>query len=235
MPRKKSKSSGIGFSPVQREVKTDKGYVTIFDKVTSATNGEKKSLSWYKNTVRSLSSEYKKEPDKIIKEERRDKNDPEEYEDENILRKKVVQGHLYFFEYEAKMKWLPYYDKFPLVYVIGTIGDAFYGANLHYLSPKKRVKVINKLKQGMIDLPRNIIHKYIIGHARSLYLDLASEEWETSILLPIEDFVTTKGTGKIPYDRELVWAETDKKYQDKLTAQRIIKGYGDKQSKEMAK
>ena len=67
MPRKKSKSSGIGFSPVQREVKTDKGYVTIFDKVTSATNGEKKSLSWYKNTVRSLSSEYKKEPDKTIR------------------------------------------------------------------------------------------------------------------------------------------------------------------------
>lgn len=234
MPRKKSKSSGVGFSPEVRTVDTKKGYVTLFDRVVEATKGEQKSLSWYKNTVRSLSSEFKQEPDKLIEDEKKDRNDSEEYQDENVLRNRVVPGHLYFFEYEAKTKWLPYYDKFPLVYVLRIVGDAFYGANLHYITPKKRIKVINKLKQGMIDIPKSVVHKYIIGHARSLYLDLSSQEWETSILLPIEDFVTTKGTGKMPYNRELVWTETDKHYQDRLKGQRIIKGYGSKESKEMA-
>jgi len=235
MAPKKTKSSGIGFSPTIKTVDTSKGYVTLFDKVSKATRGEQRTLTWYKNTVKSLSNEYKKMPDHLIKDEKADSHDPEEYQDENILRKKVVQGHLYFFEYEAKSKWLPYYDKFPLVYVMRTMGDSFYGANLHYLNPKKRILIINKLKQGKIDVPKSIIHKYIVSHATSLYLDLALQEWETSILLPIEDFVSTKGTGKIPYDRDLVWAETDQSYQNRMRAQRIIKGYGKSEDIERVK
>ena len=41
-----------------------------------------------------------------------------EDQDANELRRYPVQGHLYMFEYKAKMSYLKYYDKFPLVYVI---------------------------------------------------------------------------------------------------------------------
>lgn len=220
-----AKTKAKGFGGTQNK------YITIFEKISEATEGEKKSLTWYKDAVKSLASTYKTDQDKLLKKERRDRYD--EVQDENILRRTVKDGHLYFFEYQAKTKWLPYYDKFPLVYVIKDLGDAFYGANLHYLKPKKRVKVIQKLERGLIDMPRIIVHKYIKEHCKSLFLDLAIGEWETSIFLPVEDFVITKGSGKFPYDRELVWEDIESKDQDRIKAQRIIKGYGKQSDKEM--
>ena len=56
-------------------------------------------------------------------------------------------------------------------------------------------------------------------------VDLIEPEWETCILLPVEEFVKTSGSRKLPYDRQLVWNETNEKYQDRLKAQRIIKSY----------
>jgi len=231
---KKSSTSGVGFNPTARKVDTSKGYVTLFEKIIEASDGEKKGLSWYKQTVNRLASEYKKEPEKIIKDERKDKLDEEKFEDVNMLRRRAIMGHLYFFEYEAKMKYLPYYDRFPLVYVLRSTGDHIIGANLHYIEPKKRIPIINKLKQGKIEIPKVCIHKYINDHVKSLFVDLASLEWETCILLPVEDFVTTSGSGKMPYNRQLVWNETNDKYTDKLKAQRVVKGYGSIESKEMA-
>ena len=235
MATKKSSTSGMGFNPTVRKIDTSKGYVTLFEKVTKATDGEKKGLSWYKQTVNTLAAQFKKEPDKLVKEERKDSTDPKEYEDENILRRRAIMGHLYFFEYEAKMKYLPYYDKFPLVYVLRSTGDHIIGANLHYIEPKKRILVINKLKQGKIDIPKICIHKYINDHVKSLFVDLSSKEWETAILLPVEDFVTTSGSGKMPYNRQLVWNETNEKYSDRLKGERIIKGYGKSEDIERVK
>ena len=77
---------------------TENKYETIFEKVSAATNGEKKSISWYKGKVKSLASKYETEPDRVIRQEKRDRND--NVQDENILRKTVKDGHLYFFEYE---------------------------------------------------------------------------------------------------------------------------------------
>ena len=64
-------------------------------------------------------------------------------------------------------------------------------------------------------------------------MDLAIDEWETSIFLPVEDFVITKGSGNIAYDKESVWDEISKKDQDRIKAKRIIKGYGKQSDKEM--
>ena len=38
-----------------------------------------------------------------------------------------------------------------------------------------------------------------------------------------------------PIDRKIVWEETDENFYDKITGSRMIRGYGTKQSKEMAK
>jgi hypothetical protein len=227
----------IGFASIQRNsVNKDPGYKTLFERVNNATGGEKKSLTWYRNTVKAEASKYKKNFDKYILEEKRDSVGAAKEQDKNELRRYTVAGHLYMFEYKAKMKWLPYYDRFPLVYVVKAPGkDEFWGANLHYLSPKKRLVVTKKLLQGRVDIPKVCFHKYLTAHVEGLILDLAASEWDTAILLPTEDYVKNVNGVSFPIDRQIVWEETDEKFYDKIIGHRMIKGYGSKQSKEMSK
>ena len=200
-------------------------YQTIFEKVKEQAGSEQRSLSWYKNTLNSIAGDYT--TDNLVVAEKRDSYDDEAEQDGNELRTTVRQGHLYFFEYKAKSKWLPYYDKFPLAYVFKRDKDGFYAANFHYLQYRTRIKAMKKLQRGMIDIPRNIIHKYLNSHVESLFLDLHSEEWDTSILLPVEDFVMTgrRNRSQFPYDRELVWEEMKEKENDRVKAKAIVKDY----------
>ena len=226
-----------GFASVQRnQVNKDPGYKTLFEKVTAATGGEKKSLSWYRNTVKQQASSYKKNFNKYILNERSDRIGSAQEQDANELRRYAVTGHLYMFEYKAKMRWLPYYDRFPLVYVIKTAGKGeFWGANLHYMSPKKRIMATKKLMQGRIDIPKRCFHKYLHSHVEGLYLDLATTEWDTAILLPTEDFIKDLNGMTFPIDNKTVWEDTDESFYDKIRGQRLVKGYGTKQSREMSK
>ena len=226
-----------GFASVQRNtVNKDTGYKTLFERGSNKTGGEKKSLSWYRNAVKAEASNYKKNFNKYILDERRDRVGSAKEQDKNELRRYTVAGHLYMFEYKAKMKRLPYYDRFPLVYVIKAAGkEEFWGANLHYLSPKKRLIATRKLMQGRIDIPKKCFHKYLNAHVDGLYLDLAADEWDTAILLPTEDYVKDLNGIVFPVDKKLVWEDTDENFYDKITGSRMIRGYGTKQSREMAK
>lgn len=225
-----------GFKTIQRNrVKKDPGYETLFEKITQKTNGEKKSLSWYRAAVRAEASAYQKDMRKYVASERRDSAGSANENDQNMLRTYTVSGHLYMFEYKAKMKWLPYYDRFPLVYVIKSGRNEFFGANLHYMSPKRRILSIKKLLEGRIDIPKKCFHKYLTNHVDGLYLDLAAVEWDTAILLPTEDFVRTINGHFFPYDKELVWEETNENYYDNIKGRRVIEGYGKASDKEMVK
>ena len=226
-----------GFASIQRNtVKENSGYKTLFERVTNKTGGEKKSLTWYRNAVKQEASSYKKNFNKYILDERKDRAGAAKEQDRNELRRHTVAGHLYMFEYKAKMKWLPYYDRFPLVYVIKAAGkDEFWGANLHYMSPKKRLIATKKLMNGRIDIPKRCFHKYLTAHVDGLFLDLAASEWDTAILLPTEDYVRDLNGMVFPIDKKIVWEETDENFYDKITGSRMIRGYGTKQSKEMAK
>jgi len=225
-----------GFGAIQRnKVNKEPGYKTLFERVTSATGGEKKSLSWYVAAVKSEAGTYKKNFDKYILDEKRDRTGLAKQQDKNELRRYVVEGHLYMFEYKAKMKWLPYYDRFPLVYVFKSDKEEFWGANLHYLPIKKRIIAIKKLMEGKVDIPKICFHKYLNAHVEGLYIDLAADEWDSAILLPTEDFAKDVNGYHFPIKREEVWKETLDKYYDKITSHRVIKGYGNKKSREMAK
>ena len=215
-------TAGKGFGSSSKDTSS---YQTIFEKVKDQAAGEQRSLAWYKNTIHRLSGNYT--TDDPITAEKRDSYDDSEEQDGNLLRTTVRQGHLYLFEYKAKSKWLPYYDKFPLAYVFKRDRDGFYAANFHYLQYRTRLKAMKKLQRGMIDIPRNIIHKYLNSHVESLFLDLHSEEWDTSILLPVEDFVMTsrKNRTQFSYDRELVWEEIKEKENDRVKAKAIVKDY----------
>jgi hypothetical protein len=227
-----------GFATIQRNTTNETtGYTTLFEKITELTGGQKQSFNWYRNAVKKSAMDYKKDPSKIIRDERIDNRGKEEETDENILRAYAVSGHLYMFEYKAKTKWLPYYDTFPLVYVMKASPDEFWGVNLHYMAPKKRIMVIKKLMEGRIDVPKRCFHKYLTSQVDGMMLDLAAAEWDTAILLPIENFVrNVKGSaGRFPYTKELVWEETDDNYYDRIRGRRIIRGYGNRKDTEMVK
>ena len=226
-----------GFASVQRNTTNkDPGYKTLFERVSNSTGGEKKSLTWYRSAVKAEAGKYKKNFSKYILDERKDRAGAVKEQDKNELRRYAVAGHLYMFEYKAKMKYLPYYDRFPLVYCFKAPGKhEFWGANLHYLSPKKRLIVTKKLMQGRVDIPKICFHKYLSSNVDGLYLDLAADEWDTAILLPTEDYVKNVNGRDFPIDKKIVWEETDDKFYDKISGQRMIKGYGTKQSKEMSK
>ena len=225
-----------GFASIQRNtVNNDPGYKTLFERVSAKTGGEKKSLAWYRAAVKNEASAYKKNFNKYILDEKKDRVGAAPEQDTNELRRYTVAGHLYMFEYKAKMRWLPYYDRFPLVYVIKASGkNEFWGANLHYLSPKKRIQATKKLMQGRIDIPKKCFHKYLTAHVDGLFLDLAAKEWDTAILLPTEDYVRDVNGMVFPIDKQIVWEDTDEVFYDKIRGQRIVKGYGTKQSREMA-
>jgi hypothetical protein len=226
-----------GFASVQRNItNTDPGYKTLFERVSAKTGGEKKSLTWYRSAVKAEAGKYKKNFSKYILDEKKDRAGAVKEQDKNELRRYTVAGHLYMFEYKAKMKYLPYYDRFPLVYCFKAPGKhEFWGANLHYLSPKKRLIVTKKLIQGRVDIPKVCFHKYLSSHVDGLYLDLAAAEWDTAILLPTEDYVKNVNGRDFPVDKKIVWEDTDDKFYDKISGQRMIRGYGSKQSKEMSK
>lgn len=216
--------AGKGF---KKEEKTkEKNYKTIFERVKDKAGVEEQTWQWYRKTVRSMALEFKQNPDHLQRDERRDKSEDEEVQDKNRLRRYAKQGHLFLFEYKAKMKYLPYYDTFPLVYVIKANADHFFGANLHYLEPRKRMIAIEKLKDNRIDLPRSCFHKYITDHIDGFLLDLAINEWDTAIVLPVEHFVKNRSGVLVPYKSTDVWKETNESYSDRIKAKRIIKGYG---------
>jgi len=219
-----------GFKAIQRNsVVKSKGYKTLFEKITEKTGGEKKSLSWYMSQVKEESSRYKKDSKKLMRDEKKDTDD------ENVLRRYTVAGHLYMFEYKAKSRWLPYYDRFPLVYVMRSNGGEFWGANLHYMNPKRRIIAVKKLMEGRVDMPKSCFHKYLGDHVNGFYLDLAAVEWDTAILLPVEDFVRNAKGASFPYERELVWEETNESLYDRIKGRRVIQGYGKPQDIQMVK
>jgi len=214
-----------GFASIQRNtVNKDPGYKTLFERVSAKTGGDKKSLTWYRSAVKNEASVYKKNFKRYLKDERKDSGGLAKQQDMNELRKYTTTGHLYMFEYKAKMRWLPYYDRFPLVYVIKSVNKhEFFGANLHYLSPKKRIIATKKLMQGRIDIPKHCFHKYLTAHVDGLLLDLAADEWDTAILLPTADFVRDINGLVFPITQETVWEETDEKFYDKITGKTPIK------------
>ena len=226
-----------GFKDIQvPSFDEDAGYETIFEKLKQEAGGENQSFLWYRNKIRNYALGLSAKPEAVIKSELRDRIGEEEFEDENQIRKYAVSGHMYIFEYKAKMaSKLAYYDEFPLVYVIKASRTEFWGLNLHYMSPKKRAWVVKRLLDGKIDAPRSCFHKYLSKYVEGYYLDLAASEWATAILLPIETFVRqNRGkAGKQSYPMEVVWDETNENFYDKIKQRRIIRGYGKQKDRTM--
>jgi hypothetical protein len=121
-----------------------------------------------------------------------------------------LTGQLTCFGYEAKYKdTLPYWDMYPLVFVVGFYKDGFLGMNLHYIPPVARRRVIQEvLKAPMMNMKtgdklllpvlaiskgfpsswRKCFKRYLKKHILTSFINIPEEEWLVATLLPMASF-----------------------------------------------
>ena len=133
--------------------------------------------------------------------------------DSERIRNKSMIGRMYFYFYDPKTKdSLPYYDRFPLVIPIERYSDGFLGLNLHYIHPKQRIILLDKLSEVASNDEYNettklrisykylaaaskvfeanpCIKRYLFGHVKSRFLEISADEWDIAVMLPAENFI----------------------------------------------
>lgn len=133
--------------------------------------------------------------------------------DHRRYRGMVYPGRMYMFYYDPKHKeTLPYYDTFPLIFVVDVQGSYFTGLNLHYLPPSYRVKLMDALyslvnnnrydettklrlsyqilkNASAFRFFRPAFKKYLKNHVRSRFVAIAPIEWDIALFLPTERFL----------------------------------------------
>jgi hypothetical protein len=132
------------------------------------------------------------------------------------LRERSIIGKMYFFLYDPKTKEkMKYYDRFPLVLPIEQYVDGFLGLNLHYIHPKQRLILMDKLssyatndkfdnttklrltyqtlKSASKIFEKNAcIKRYLFTQIQSRFLEISADEWDIAALLPVESFTSEK-------------------------------------------
>ena len=121
-------------------------------------------------------------------------------------------GKMFTFFYDPKHKdTLPYYDLFPLIFVVGFKENGFLGINLHYLPPVLRAKLMDALYQTInntryddstkLKISYSILNNaskyryfkpclkhYLWDHVQSSYLNIEPNNWDSALMLPTEQF-----------------------------------------------
>lgn len=157
----------------------------------------KESRQWFMNKIKNMRN---------INKEQLMKSDPLKQT------KTEVVGSMYMFFYDPKHKdTLPYYDRFPLVVVIGPAEGGFLGLNLHYLPPALRAKMLDGLMDITTDkkftnstrfkatyalLARTAklkyfkpcVKHYLNDHVQGNFALVPAPEWEIATFLPTADF-----------------------------------------------
>ena len=133
--------------------------------------------------------------------------------DRNRLTETSVIGKMYFYFYDPKLKdSLPYYDRFPLTIPMEQYQNGFLGLNLHYIHPKQRITLLDKLSETLnndkyddttkfrinyaylksasrIYEATPCIKRYFYSNIQSRFLEISPNEWDIAALLPAENFV----------------------------------------------
>jgi hypothetical protein len=171
----------------------------------------KKSLEWFKKELQGM----------------RTVNRQTLLKDENFkTRARPLPGRMFHFFYDPKhKKTLPYYDRFPLIFMVEKAKGGFYGLNLHYLPPKQRAIFFDRLTDystnkkydltTRLRLSYNLLKgasklsmygpcfkHYLTKHVRSNIVEVPASEWETILFMPTENFKKK--------NKDQVWSESRK-------------------------
>lgn len=158
----------------------------------------RESVEWFVNKIKSAASSATKRH--VLSNRKRSTSD-------------TAMGKMYFFAYDPKHKeTLPYYDTFPLIFIIEEYENGFLGLNLHYLNMRDRAILLNRLSAFMnnskwdhttrlqvsydmiasaskLDMAKPCIKRYLFSHIRSRFIEIPSDEWDMAIFLPVDGFV----------------------------------------------
>lgn len=135
----------------------------------------------------------------------------------NLLKRRAELGDLFCYYYNPKYRaTLPYYDMFPMIMLIGAEKDTFLGINFHYLRPKWRAVLLDRVSAKLgSGLPRwsklrqirqiaPTIKRYRFDHIMRRVVPIEENEQEIAIFLPTERF---KKSAKAK-----VWADSERKF-----------------------
>ena len=188
----------------------------VSDAVRKGTVGAevKRSARWFQDKIKGLKGSLRNQWSST--------NAPKFYrEAENKVNPKVLRlranlGDLFAYYYRPKhMMTLPYYDQFPLVMLIGYEKDTFLGLNFHYLNPKIRAilldRVTAKVGKGIINwkkisqIPQvePTVKRYRYDHIVRKVIPIEENEQELAIFLPLERFKKAS--------KAKVWADSRKR------------------------
>lgn len=176
---------------------------SLLDKLTDAVrSGEVKkkverSAGWFKDKLKGLKGELRN---------RISRTNPSEFYrtadnkiNSDAFKRKVNLGDMFCYYYDPKYaKTLPYYDQFPLIMLIGAEEDTFLGINFHYLAPRFRAQLLDRInaKEGVINWKKvsgismiePTVKRYRFDHIASRIVPIEKEEEEITIFLPLEKF-----------------------------------------------
>lgn len=171
-----------------------------------------KAQKWYKKTVETLFSLIEVDAEKDVI------GSDQFSQSKNAQR---IVGKMYTYLYDPKTKsTLPYYDKFPLVFILEIYSDGFLGLNLHYLPIKLRLKLLADLERvtsdtrfddktklrisyqilkgtTRFDLAVPCIKRYLTTHVRSKVRNIPATDWELACFLPVQKW--EKATAETVY------------------------------------
>ena len=121
-------------------------------------------------------------------------------------------GNMYLFNYDPKgKKDLPYYDTFPLIFMVGPAEGGFYGLNMHYLPLQLRAQLMDQLytlstdkrydERTRLKLSYNVLKAaskfknfkptfkhYLSRQVKSRFVKMDANEWDMALFLPLQRF-----------------------------------------------
>jgi hypothetical protein len=121
-------------------------------------------------------------------------------------------GRMYCYAYDPKYAdKLPYYDEFPLIFMVKPEPGGFLGINLHYVSPRNRIVIMDSLSRianndkydettklqltwrtlsnlSKFKMIKPCVKKYLYSHVRSKFVMIEANEWDLGIFLPVQKF-----------------------------------------------
>ena len=162
----------------------------------------KNSIAWFKDNISKLMNNRSM----------RNIKRSDLMKDTDYLTTRIEMGKMYLFNYDPKHKQtLPYYDTYPLTIPIERYNDGFLGLNLHYLPPKIRLTLLERLLEltttkrlsertriratyallsssTKYKFMKPTIKRYLNNHIRSQFVRINPEDWKIAIFLPYEGF-----------------------------------------------
>lgn len=118
-------------------------------------------------------------------------------------------GNMQLFAYDPKTKQsLPYYDRYPLIFMVDVSRDGFTGLNMHYLPADARARLMDALYEiaytegtNSLQLSYDLLKsthrlrmfqpcfkRYLNTNVRSNFATIDREHWNIALFLPLARF-----------------------------------------------